>query len=494
MELDETLCRRPVCQHPQCWVTLQRIEQGHPRLQPPRSTARHRPQDEGGLPILSVSTLPGTGVLHHDGSDSQHPVIENLSEGASPTTLYTSAATCSMEKFFFPDVNSYREILAPSRSSGSSSSRKPRKVEILDPSFQNTRCRDVTMVWVPNTQHRPPKKEEDREKPPKLWIKDLTLTDSLGGTRSEKQNPNLRTHQKQKKPPTGGCPLNLTLVGSSPLPHTKKHMPARDVREQPKCRRRQRHPQPDSDSLTSPSLSGIIVQNRQVVLHETREKCPAVSHTGPVYRLDKQSAAHDMEISLDSIRNQYYLWKKYIHLADPSHRIKPSDDRASRTQRSHKSLALDQLGHIGLFPYDPDSALSYYKSQALETPAGSVVCDTTRSGDSESRNSPSLPALSPRSWTDEESSRAPAEMNESDRFPQEIPREKTEEVMMTEAGDITAQLPELEQDDVPKEEESRRADTSCDQSEPAMGNTDVQENPEKMSSPQPNPPPPSPMN
>ncbi|XP_056396435.1 uncharacterized protein C9orf43 homolog [Hyla sarda] len=478
MELDETICKRPVCQHPQCWVTMRRIEQGHPRLRPP--TARRPPQDEGGLPILSVSTLPASGVLHR-GSDSPH-----LSEGASSTTVCTSAATCSMEKFFFPGVNSYREILAPSRSSGSSfSSWKPRKVEILRPSFQDAK-RDVTMVWVPNAQHRPPRKE-DGEKHLKVWIKDLTLSDPLGGMRREKPNPALTINRKQTKLPSGGCPLNLTLVGSSS--HTKKFIEAREVQEQPgkalKCRRRQRDPWPDSDSVTSPSLSGIMVGNRRVILHDTREKCPAVPHTGPVYRLDNQQSAapNNTAINLDSIRSQYYLWKKYIYLADPSHRIKPPDHRANRIQRSHKSSAPDQLSHIGLFPCDPDSALSYYKSQALETPTGSVVCDTTRSRDSEDRNSPSLAGLSQRSWSDEEPSGTPTETG--DRIQQEIPGEINKEAK-------PAKPPEL---DVPRDEESMRPNMSCDQSESAMETTDTQENPGgTTSSPQPNPPPPSPMN
>ncbi|KAM3910869.1 uncharacterized protein C9orf43 homolog [Leptodactylus fuscus] len=502
MELDETVCKRPGCQHPQCWVTLRRIEQGNPRYRPPPDISRQPSQDEGGLPVLSVSTLPSTRILQNGGDNR---VIVACSRGASPAkgyNMYSTSVTCSMEKVFFPGVNSYREIIAPSRGSGSSiSSKKPRKVKILDPSFRDTKSKDVTMVWVPNTQHKSPK-TEGREKPIKIWIKDLSLTDPPGGTKREMQNPVQIISKKQKKPPTGGCPLNLTLIGSSPLPHTKNIMRMRDVQEHPeeasKYRRRLHNHWPDVDSLTSPSLSGIIVENRRVILHDMREKGRVVPHTSSVYRLDEeQSAALDnMEVNLDSIRNQYYLWKKYIHLAGPSHRIKPPDHKMSKTGRSHKSMAPDQLSHIGLFPYDPDSALSHYKSQVLETSTESVVCDT-RSHDSESRNSPSLAEFSQKSWTDEESSQTPSEMDNSREAQQETPGEKNKEeqrIKLTEAEDVASECPVLEQKDITGDEKSTRPKTSPGPLESAMKSTNVHENPEQRpSSPQPNPPPPSPL-
>ncbi|XP_075690947.1 uncharacterized protein C9orf43 homolog isoform X4 [Rhinoderma darwinii] len=505
MELDETICKRPVCPHPQCWVTLRRIEQGNPRYRTPPSISRHPVQHEdkaGGLPVLSVTTLPSNRVLSvttlpsnrvlsvttlpsnrvlsvttlpsnrvlsvttlpsnrvlsvttlpsnrvlsvttlpssrvlHKRRDSQHSLLIDRTRETSPTTvynMYNSAATCSMEQVFFPGGSSYREITAPSMSSGSFFS--PRKVEILHPSFQDT-SRDLTMVWVPNTQQKPPKTED----------------------RKLQEQPN----------------------------------------EASKCGRRQHEQWPEVDPPPSPSPGGIIVENRRVVLHDTREKCLVVPHVGPVYRLDEQQSAalNDMEIDLEGIRNQYYLWKKYINLAGPRRRIKPPDHRTSKSQRSAKSMAPDQLSHIGLFPYDPDSALSYYKSQALETPSGSVICDTTRSRDSESRNSPSLTGFSQNSWTDEELSKTPAEMDVSKRVQQQIPGERRKEAQpakLSEARDVAPELPELDQKDVPGEEESTKQNSSPGPPESTGESTDVRENLEmRTSSPQPTPPPPSPM-
>ncbi|XP_073496638.1 uncharacterized protein C9orf43 homolog isoform X2 [Phyllobates terribilis] len=500
MELDETVCNRAVCQHPQCWVTLRRIEQGNPRLRPPPSVSRHHPRDDGGLPTLSVTTLPSSRTLQDGG------VIEGYRGGAPITlSLYASAASCSMEKIFFPGVNSFKEIIAPPRGSGSSlSSRKLQKVDILHPCFQDTRSRDVTMVWVPNPQNNHPK-TEDREKPLKVWIKDLSLTDHLGGMKREKRNPALTINKKKKKSPTGGCPLKLTLVGSSPLPHTKNLTAAQDAQEQTeeavKCWRRPREQWLDMDSPPSPPLTGMIVENRRVVLHDAREKCQVMTHTGPVYRMGQQSAAlnnmSNMEVDLDRIRNQYYLWKKYIHLAGPNRRIKPPDHRMSKTRRSYKSVAPDQLSHIGLFPYDPDSALSYYKSQALETPTGSVVCATTRSRDSESRNSPYLAGFSQRSWTDEESSKASVDMNARKRAQQEILGERKEETQSAEqqqAAGMAPECPDQEKKDVPGNDESTRAKTSPDAAESTAERTDMHEGPgQRASSPQPHPPPPTPV-
>ncbi|CAN2390928.1 hypothetical protein PRIEUP_LOCUS965, partial [Pristimantis euphronides] len=476
MQLDETVCSRPVCQHPQCWVSLQRIEQSLHHYRLPPTISRHSTQDEAGrLPVLTVRTILGSRTLH-DGSDGHHQAMEDITRGASSTALYrmyNTAATGSMEKVFFPAVNSYREIIAPSGKLGFCiSSRKSQRVKILDPSFQETRNKEVTMVWVPNAQHKT-QRAEDREKPLKVCIQNLSLKDIQGGTRRKKQNPTLVSQRDQeKKLPTGGCPFNLTLVRSSHSPSAKNYLEA----------------------------SGIMVENRQVVLHDSREKCPVVPHTGPVYRLDKQSTIpNNMEIGLHSITYQYYLWKKHIHQSGPNHRIKPPDHRISKTQRSQKSLFPDPLGHIGLFPYDPDSVLSYYKSQASQSPTGSVICDT-RSHGADSRHSASLAEFSQRSWVDEEPSTAvmdspqPTEIKDSKRVQQEAPGEKNEEAQPAQLTEVTPERPELEDKDVSGGEESTGSNASPNPPKSAVPSTDVHQTPEqKPSSPQPNPPPPSPM-
>ncbi|XP_063792280.1 uncharacterized protein LOC134948304 isoform X3 [Pseudophryne corroboree] len=384
-DLDETMCKRTLCPHPQCWVSFRRIEQGNPRYRPPGSVTTLPSQDAaGGLPFLSVTTLPSCQTPPNDNELHQFHVSSLLTFSAESAprecTLYSSAATCSMDKVLFPGMNSLRGMRGPSRSpeSYASSHRKTAQVDVVDPYFKDGRSRHMTMIWVPNAQQKPQTK--DSEKPPKVQIKYLTLADMPGGEKGKTWNPALPAHRK-KKPPTGGCPHNLTLVSSSPpVPaHTKTWMSGSSVKDHPevmtKNRRRLYDHFPDMGSQAYPALDNTLLENWRVVLHDTRARrqhSPAVPHTGgPVYRLDEQFAALDnMEMNLDSIRNQYYLWKKYIDMTRPSRRIKPPDDRADKRQRYHKLRAPGQLGCIGLFPYHLDSALSYHKHQAPETPEG----------------------------------------------------------------------------------------------------------------------------
>lgn len=49
---DETTCDLAVCQHPQCWATLRRIERGHPRI---LDSSRKSPPDAEGELTIPVS-------------------------------------------------------------------------------------------------------------------------------------------------------------------------------------------------------------------------------------------------------------------------------------------------------------------------------------------------------------------------------------------------------------------------------------------------------
>ncbi|XP_036712122.1 uncharacterized protein C9orf43 homolog isoform X5 [Balaenoptera musculus] len=52
---DETTCDLAVCQHPQCWATLRRIERGHPRI---LDSSRRSPLDaEDRLPVLTIVNM-----------------------------------------------------------------------------------------------------------------------------------------------------------------------------------------------------------------------------------------------------------------------------------------------------------------------------------------------------------------------------------------------------------------------------------------------------
>ncbi|XP_006939450.1 uncharacterized protein C9orf43 homolog isoform X1 [Felis catus] len=53
---DETTCKLAVCQHPQCWATIRRVERGHPRiLGPPCKTALNNDDKSPVLTIVNIS-------------------------------------------------------------------------------------------------------------------------------------------------------------------------------------------------------------------------------------------------------------------------------------------------------------------------------------------------------------------------------------------------------------------------------------------------------
>uniref|UniRef100_A0A8C9K7L7 Chromosome 9 open reading frame 43 n=1 Tax=Panthera tigris altaica TaxID=74533 RepID=A0A8C9K7L7_PANTA len=53
---DETTCKLAVCQHPQCWATIRRVERGHPRiLGPPCKTALNNEDESPVLTIVNIS-------------------------------------------------------------------------------------------------------------------------------------------------------------------------------------------------------------------------------------------------------------------------------------------------------------------------------------------------------------------------------------------------------------------------------------------------------
>ncbi|CAI9583515.1 unnamed protein product [Staurois parvus] len=321
------------------------------------------------------------------------------------------------------------------------------------------------MVWVPNSQQKS-QQQEKREKPLKVQIKELTFTDVAAKPRRENRNPDVPKIRKVNKPPTGGCPQNLILAKSPILTqtHGRKWMTASSVKENQeeiiRIKRRSNEQLPYSESQLDPGPDGLLLENRRVVLHDSRSKhhsSPTISQSSPIYKLDEQNldALDDLGIDLNRIRSQTYLWKKYIGLAGPSSRIQP--------------------------------------------PAtGSVVCDTERSHDLDSRDSPSSAGFSQTSWTEVEPSDAlvdldPRKVNEQD------PGERAEEAdfnQLQEEKNIKEEPQDFESEHLLREEESPREYELPIKSEPICQDTKVidghDSSEQRVLSPQPNPPPPSP--
>nr|KAF6432976.1 hypothetical protein HJG59_001956 [Molossus molossus] len=52
---DETTCNVALCQHPQCWAAIRRIERGHPRILGSPSKTPVDVNDK--LPVLTIANL-----------------------------------------------------------------------------------------------------------------------------------------------------------------------------------------------------------------------------------------------------------------------------------------------------------------------------------------------------------------------------------------------------------------------------------------------------
>nr|XP_020145035.1 uncharacterized protein C9orf43 homolog [Microcebus murinus] len=58
---DETTCKMAICQHPQCWASIRRIERGHPRIL--GSPCKIPLDDEDKLPELTIVNMPDSCSL-----------------------------------------------------------------------------------------------------------------------------------------------------------------------------------------------------------------------------------------------------------------------------------------------------------------------------------------------------------------------------------------------------------------------------------------------
>ncbi|XP_040180244.1 uncharacterized protein C9orf43 homolog isoform X2 [Rana temporaria] len=465
LDLDETLCKTPVCQHPQCWVTFRRLKLGHPRYRPLGSITRTPQMDPDGLPVLSVTTMPNNQNLPNKQNVQGEPSLVTFSR--LPSSMYNlyNSATFSMDKILFPGMNSYSEITVASKSVASFlSTKKPGKVATVDPCLQDLKTNHPTMVWVPNSQQKF-QQQEKREKPLKVQIKELTFTDVAGQLRRGNQDPDVSKIRKVNKTPTGGCPHNLILTRSPILrqTHSRKWMTASSVKENReevnRSKRRSYEHHSYSESQHDPGPGSLSPENRRVVLYDSRSKhrsSPTISQSSPVYKLDEQNldALDNLGIDLNRIRNQTYLWKKYIGLTGPSSRIQPP---------------------------------------------GSVDCYTERSHDLDSRDSPSSTGFSQTSWTELEPSDAPLDLEPRKKNEQDFPGEQTgkaESNQLQGVKNTPQEPPDFESEHLLRKGESPKENELPNNSEPISQDTEVTEghgsSEQRIPSPQPYPPPPSP--
>nr|XP_013801159.1 PREDICTED: uncharacterized protein C9orf43 homolog [Apteryx mantelli mantelli] len=110
---DETICDKVICQHPQCWDTLRRIEEGHPRicLRNSDSISRMFLESEDEFPTLKIVNMPPSQSLRRCVRCSKCPRTFSIS--AAPSLLNSMLqgssdedSTVSSERPVFPGLNS----------------------------------------------------------------------------------------------------------------------------------------------------------------------------------------------------------------------------------------------------------------------------------------------------------------------------------------------------------------------------------------------------
>ncbi|MEE6504730.1 hypothetical protein FKM82_005320 [Ascaphus truei] len=233
--LDETMCKMPVCQHPQCWAAFRRIERGNPHYSTSSlGSITRSSEDEGGLPVLTVSNFQPPTM----GLDSRllnlSSSLMGLRDSSSPVLCnFYNKTKYSLDKVLFPDLNSSRESEAsPRRTTRCISPSKLHKIEVVDMSAGSASCHDmenrhISVVWVPNSQRkcqRRERKKEQNEDQFKVGIKDVTFeTLSSEDVKSEDRVLAAQKRRNVKRHPTGGCSRNmaLTSVRASVRGHAK---------------------------------------------------------------------------------------------------------------------------------------------------------------------------------------------------------------------------------------------------------------------------------
>ncbi|XP_047686290.1 uncharacterized protein C9orf43 homolog isoform X3 [Prionailurus viverrinus] len=150
---DETTCKLAVCQHPQCWATIRRVERGHPRiLGPPCKTALN---NEDKSPVLTIVNI----------SDSCFRA-KRLAHGHLSGFTFTKAPSllCQGSKFDSKFQGRPRKDL-PDKDFTHYTDKSP-KLSVLNlnetrlPSSQDVR--NMVVVWIPEQPEkcaRPAKKK-----------------------------------------------------------------------------------------------------------------------------------------------------------------------------------------------------------------------------------------------------------------------------------------------------------------------------------------------
>ncbi|MXQ88467.1 hypothetical protein E5288_WYG006671 [Bos mutus] len=144
---DETTCDLAVCQHPQCWATIRRIERGHPRLLDSSSKSFLDAEDK--LPVLTIVNI----------ADSCFPAKRVICRCHLPGFTFTKAHSLLSSKF---DSKFEGRKDLPDRDLMNRADRSP-KLSVLNLNETKLPCpQDVgnmDVIWIPE-KHVSPAEEK----------------------------------------------------------------------------------------------------------------------------------------------------------------------------------------------------------------------------------------------------------------------------------------------------------------------------------------------
>ncbi|KAL0605776.1 hypothetical protein AAY473_022375 [Plecturocebus cupreus] len=129
---DETTCGSAVCQHPQCWATIRRIERGHPRI---LSSPCKTPLDaEDKLPVLTVVNIPDSCFAPHH----------------LPECTFTKTHLLSQSSKFYSKFQGRPPKGVPDKSLINCANRLP-KLPVLNLNETELPCpeRNMVVLWIP---------------------------------------------------------------------------------------------------------------------------------------------------------------------------------------------------------------------------------------------------------------------------------------------------------------------------------------------------------
>uniref|UniRef100_A0A2K6GS22 Chromosome 9 open reading frame 43 n=1 Tax=Propithecus coquereli TaxID=379532 RepID=A0A2K6GS22_PROCO len=186
---DETTCNLAICQHPQCWATIRRIERGHPRIL--GSPCKIPLDDEDKLPELTVVNM----------SDSC-----SFPRHLSEFTFTKAHSLLSRGSKFNSKFQGRPQKGLPDRSLINSTNRSP-KLSVLNLNETQLPCskdvRNMVVIWIPEES------EKYVSQHGKKKIKKLATKNSSSLSLSGKQYP--ETQSRIPVPPPTPVPLSEQL-------------------------------------------------------------------------------------------------------------------------------------------------------------------------------------------------------------------------------------------------------------------------------------------